>query len=263
MEDYSQLDVSLEGDVLRIAFDRPEKRNAINGAVSDELARVFRDTQGTDARVVVLTGNGEAFSAGGDLEWLQERVSDPPYSVHNPETIIKDMLNLDRPIIARLNGDTIGLGATLALFCDIAIASEDARIGDPHINAGLAAGDGGAVIWPLLTSMNKAKELLMTGKLLSAEEAVELGLINYAVPSDELDETVDEMIDELASGPQTAIRYTKLALNTWLEQGVNSVLRQSLALERLSQRHPDHEEAVDAFLNRREPKFPSGRKSDE
>ncbi len=112
-------------------------------------------------------------------------------------------------MIAKVNGDATGLGATLALFCDIVMLSEDARIGDPHVNVALVAGDGGAVIWPLLTSLNKAKELLMTGELLSAEEAKELGLVNHVVPADELDNATDEMVEKLATGPQTAIRYTK------------------------------------------------------
>jgi len=123
----------------------------------------------------------------------------------------------------------------------------------------LVAGDGGAVVWPLIVGLQTAKEFLMTGKMVTGAEAADIGLVNEALPSDELDERVDEVIDELASGPQVAIRYTKVALNEWLHLRVDNVLRESLALEAVSQRHPDHAEAVDAFLEGREPDFPSGR----
>lgn len=240
---------------MRIAIDRPEKRNAINGEVHESLADVFADVNNTSTRVVVLTGNGKAFSAGGDLEWLQER--DIPHSFYTSESIVKNMLMLDRPIIAKVHGDAIGLGATIALFSDLIVAQEDAKIGDPHVNAGVVAGDGGAVIWPNLVSMCRAKEFLLTGKIVDASKAEDIGLINYALPDEEFEEKVNELVQELTSGPQIAIRYTKLALNKHLETDVNAILRESLALERLSMYHDDHEEAVEAFLEGREPDFPS------
>jgi enoyl-CoA hydratase len=163
-------------------------------------------------------------------------------------------------VSAKIDGDATGFAATLALLSDVTIASEDATVGDPHVNAGLVAGDGGAVVWPMLVGMNRAKELLMTGELLDAQRAAEIGLINRAVPADELDEEVGELVDRLANGPQVAIRYTKRALNTWLELGVDAVLRQSLALEAMSQQHPDHREGIDAFREGRRPEFPSSRR---
>lgn len=266
MQEYEHLDVSLDGDVLTIALDRPENLNAVNDPLHAELAAVFRDAYDTDARVVVLTGNGDAFSAGGDIQWMKDNVDNPENfleTAREGEEIIESIVNLEKPVIAKVNGDATGLGATLALFCDIVMMSEDARIGDPHVKVALVAGDGGAVIWPLLTSLNKAKELLMTGDLISAEEAKDLGLVNHVVPADELDERTDEMVDKLASGPQIAIRYTKKALNGWLEHGNNIALSRGLALEAAGQQHPDHEEAVDAFLEKRRPNFPSGRDPDE
>lgn len=269
MRDYEYLDLSIDDDVLTIAFDRPDVMNAIKSEVHKELTYVFKDAYEADARVVVLTGNGPAFSAGGDLEGMKDDIENPdptvaPFadSVREGEEIIEDLVNLEKPIVAKVNGDAIGLGATLALFCDIVIASEDARIGDPHISAGLVAGDGGAVIWPLLTNVHFAKEFLMTGDLLTAEEAAEAGLINRAVPAEELDAEVDEMVHKLATGPQLAIQYTKMAINKWVQNGVTDILRESIALEAISSQHPDHEEAVDSFLERRTPHFPSGRDPD-
>lgn len=260
--DYRDLTVDRDGDVLHIAFDRPESMNAITERMHSELSTVFRDAADADARVVVLTGEGDAFSAGGDLDWLSACAEDPSKFravVQEGERTIRDLLAVDKPVIARINGDATGFAATLALLSDVTIASEDATIGDPHVNAGLSAGDGGAVVWPLLVGMNTAKELLMTGELLEATEAAELGLINRSVPPADLDDEVAALVDRLANGPQVAIRYTKRALNTWLELGVDAVLRQSLALEAMTQQHPDHREGLDAFREGRRPEFPSSR----
>jgi len=266
MDDYENLEVTLADDVLTVAFDRPDRLNAVNDPLHAELADVFRAAYDVeDARVVVLTGNGDAFSAGGDIGWMQDNVDDPENfqkTMREGEEIIESVVNLEKPVVAKVNGDATGLGATLALFCDIVLMSEDARIGDPHVKVALVAGDGGAVIWPLLTSLNKAKELLMTGDLVSAEEAHDLGLVNHVVPADDLDARTDEMVAKLASGPQPAIQYTKKTLNAWLELGTNLALTQGLALEGVGQQHPDHQEAVDAFLEERRPNFPSGRDPD-
>jgi len=263
--DYETLEVGIEGredDVFRVALDEPERMNVVDGTMHAELARVFREAYDADVRVVLLTGTGDAFSAGGDVGWMEEWVEDPEVfreTTREGEEIIESLVNLEVPVIARVNGDAVGLGATLALHCDIVIASEDARIGDPHVQVGLAAGDGGAVIWPLLTSFNRAKEYLMTGELIPAPEAEEMGLVNHAVPPADLDDTVEERIETLASLPQPAVRYSKMAANAWLDLGVEQVLRESLALEGLSARTPDHEEAVTAFLEGRDPNPPSAR----
>jgi enoyl-CoA hydratase len=265
MGSYDHLAVSIDDDVMTIAFDRPEDLNAVNDPLHAELAEVFREAYDTEVRVVVLTGNGEAFSAGGDIQWMEDNLEHPEnfqQTIREAEEIIEGITNLEKPIVGKVNGDATGLGATLALFCDIVMMSEDARIGDPHVKVALAAADGGAVIWPLLTSMNKAKEYLMTGDLMSAEEAVDLGLVNYAVPPAELDDRTDEMVEKLATGSQPAIRYTKKTLNAWLEFANDLALTRGLALEATGQQHPDHEEAVAAFLEKRRPNFPSGRDPD-
>jgi enoyl-CoA hydratase len=267
-EAYDQLDVALDGDVFRITFDKPNQYNAIRPEVHEELADVFRDANRSDARVVLLTGRGDAFSSGGDIERMQKRIDDPeqyPFeeSIRQAETVIRDIVTLDQPFVAKVNGDATGLGATLALLADISVMSAEARIGDTHVKAGYVAGDGGAIIWPLLVGVNRAKEFLMTGKLIDAQEAEEMGLVNYVVPPAELDEKTEAVVDELASGPQLAMQYTKRAINGWLELGVNNVLRDGLAHEAISQQQPDHEAAVKAFLEGEEPDFPSGRSSDD
>jgi enoyl-CoA hydratase len=267
MSEYAHIDTEVRGDVFRIALDRPDEMNAVNGQLHEELSYVFRDAQEADTRVVVVTGNGPAFSAGGDFEWMQETVENPEAwgekIMTEAQRFLRDLVQIEQPVIARVNGDAVGFGATLALFCDIVIATEDTRFGDPHVNVGLVAGDGGAVIWPLLTSLNKSKELLMTGDLISASEAKDLGLVNEVVPAEELDDAVDEMVEKLATQPQVALRFTKQALNQWLEMAMNLTLRDSLAMEGISIQHPDHAEAVDALMSDRRPEFESARGPEE
>jgi enoyl-CoA hydratase/carnithine racemase len=168
---------------------------------------------------------------------------------------IHTILAVEQPIIAALNGDAIGMGATVALLCDIVIASEEARIGDPHVRMGLVAGDGAAAIWPLLVGVNKAKEMLMMGDLISAQEAERLGLVNRVVPHQEVMSTAMEIATHLAQGAAKAIRWTKLCVNKRLKEDVNLVLDTSLALEWLTVATEDHHEALQSFLDKRPPRF--------
>jgi enoyl-CoA hydratase len=265
MREYDHLDVSQEGDVFRIAFDNPDKQNPINGHVHEELSHVFREATVSDAKVVVLTGNGDAFSAGGDIDWMQECIEDTwewDKGVTEHVRIYEDILSCGKPIVARVNGNAVGAGINFALICDIVVATEDAKLGDVHVNAGLAAGDGGQVIFPFLTDIHTAKEMLMTGKIVTGKEAEEMGLVNYAVPADELDDKVDEVIDELRDGPQLAMQYTKLMVNQLIKNALNTNMLSGLSLEALNQKYPDHEEAVDAFRNGRRPDFPSANEDD-
>lgn len=261
---YEKLDVEIKGkddDVFWIQLDNGDL-NLVDGGMHEELADVFRKAYESETRVVVLTGKGEAFSGGGDINWMQEWIDSPEYFedvAREGEEIIESLVNLEKPIIARLNGDATGLGANMALCCDIVIATDNSKIGDPHVKVGLAAGDSGAVIWPLLIGLNNAKEFLMTGKLIQAKEAEEIGLINHSVSEDELDDKVDELVDQLASLPQPAVRYSKMAANKWLQEGVQSILRESLALESMSARSADHKEAVEAFIEGRTPEPPEAR----
>jgi enoyl-CoA hydratase len=162
---------------------------------------------------------------------------------------------LEKPIIAKLNGPTMGLGATVALFCDVIIASEKAMIADPHVKVGLAAGDGGCVIWPLLVGICRAKELLMTGDSLSAKDAERMGLINRAVPPEELDRAVAELANRLAGGPLQAINATKMSINKSLKFFVDLILDTSVAMEGHTFYTNDFIEAINAFKEKRAPLY--------
>ena len=257
-EDYKTISFKREGKVLTVTLNRPDVLNAVNGDLHTELSHVFYDVATDPADIIVLTGAGRAFCAGGDIDWMQSGVDDPlgfDTVVFEAKKIIFGLLDCEKPIICRLNGDAVGLGATIALFCDIIIASDSARIGDPHVSVGLVAGDGGAVIWPQLIGYARAKEYLMTGKLMTAEDAVVMGMINHAVPASELDEATDRMVSRLASGAAQAIRWTKVSVNIGLKQLAHSIMDTSLAYESLSNRSKDHQEAVNAFREKRRPVF--------
>ena len=257
---YKLIKVEKGNKIAVLTLNRPEALNAINAELHTELEDIFADmARDDDINVVVLTGAGRAFCAGGDVKGMDARQFDDPLKARVPlrygKRLIHNMIEVEQPIVAAVNGDAVGLGATLALFCDIIIASEKARFGDPHVRVGLVAGDGGAVIWPLLCGVAKAKEYLMTGDLISAAEAERIGLINHVVPPGEVMPKAMELAHRLANGPTRAIRWTKLACNKRLRDEVNLVLDTSLAVETISMLTEDHREAARAFVEKRSPKF--------
>jgi enoyl-CoA hydratase len=229
---YKNILVERDGNILRVTLNRPERLNAVTPEMHAELSTIFADIRKDDeAQVVTLTGAGRGFCAGADLKApIPDKETADRIFVEGRD-IITTILEVDKPIITGLNGPAAGLGATLALFADIVIASDRARIGDTHVKVGLAAGDGGAVIWPLLVGVNKAKELLMTGEVIDAQEALRIGLVNRVVPHEKLDETVMEMARRLASGDTMAIQFTKKAINQYVKWMVNQVFDYSLLLE--------------------------------
>lgn len=256
---YQTLEFAYRGRVLTITLNRPEKLNAVDAVMHEELARVFVDASSDpDSDIVVLTGAGRAFSSGGDIGWMQEMIDDPARfekTAREGKQIVYTLLDCEKPVIAKLNGHATGLGATIALFCDVIFAAENAKIGDPHVSVGFVAGDGGAVIWPQLIGFARAKEYLMTGDLLSASRAAEIGLINHAVPADDLDARVDAFADKLAAGATKAILWSKMSVNIALKKLAHSMMDASLAYEALSNISPDHQEAVNAFREKRQPVF--------
>ena len=258
-ESYNAITAERRDRILTLTMNRPEQLNAIDEELHGELARIFYDVAGDEETdVVVFTGAGSAFCAGGDLDWIDRMHGDPrafARTVWEGKRVINSLLDIEQPVIARLPGHAIGLGCTLALFCDIIYAADTAKIGDPHVSVGLVAGDGGAVIWPQLIGYARAKEYLMTGDLLTAAQAAEIGLINHAVPADQLDDAVNAMADRLAGGATNAIRWTKAAVNLGLKQVANAVLDTAFNFEAMSQMTQDHKIATQAFLNREKPKF--------
>ncbi|MDR5804854.1 enoyl-CoA hydratase-related protein [Caballeronia sp. LZ001] len=261
-ENYRNLTVTLEGKVATVTLNRPDAYNAVDIALHDELERVWLDLD-RDERVgaIILTGAGKAFSAGGDLKGMAKRAGTPENfrrSLGIPaqtRRLWQNMLEVTPPIIAAVNGDAMGLGATLALMCDITVMSETARIADSHVKVGLVAGDGGAVIWPLLVGASCAKEMLMRGRAVNGKEAREMRLVNHAVPAEQVLKEARAIAEELVALPRWAVAWTKLAVNKQIKAQLNQVLDTSIALEVLTLATDDHREAAAAFLEKRRPDF--------
>lgn len=259
-ERYRCIKVDKRDRIATVTLNRPESLNAINDALHHELITIWLDlADDEEVNAIVLTGAGKAFCAGGDVKGMatgtflggKGRLTTPAHG----RRIIQNMLEVEQPIIAAVNGDAMGLGANLALLSDVIVASETARIADTHVKVGIVAGDSGAVIWPLLIGPARAKEFLMRGTMLTGSEAAKIGLVNYAVPGAEVPAKALEIARELADGPTWAIRWTKLSVNKWLKQQVNLILDASLAYEMVTFTTEDHREATRAFVEKRKPSF--------
>ncbi|MDP9142098.1 MAG: enoyl-CoA hydratase-related protein [Pseudomonadota bacterium] len=259
LPDYKTIVLSRKGRLLTLTLNRPDAMNAVNLAMHEELAQVFVFAAADPhSDVVVLTGAGRAFSAGGDLDHVRHNAENPHLfdeEVRLAKRIVFAMLDLDKPLVCRLNGHAVGLGATLALFSDVIFAAETAKIGDPHVAIGLVAGDGGAVIWPQRIGLCRAKEYLLTGELLTAKKAEEIGLINHCLPVAELDAAVDAFAERLLAGSRNAIRWTKVLLNMELKRVATAVIDAGIAYEAVAQRSPDHREGIKALAEKRKPVF--------
>jgi enoyl-CoA hydratase len=256
---YTRFEFERLGRILTARIAAPGKVNAVDGALHHELAHVFSDLQADrDSDLVVLTGKGRAFCAGGDFDWFAEQIAEPARFRDigfEAKRIVTSLLELEKPLICRLNGAAAGLGATIALLCDVIVADEAAMIGDPHVKVGLVAGDGGAVIWPALIGMARAKEYLLTGDLLTGAEAARIGLVNHAVPADALDAKVADIAAKILANPRHAVRWTKLVMNQPLKQLAIQSMDASIAYETLSNMTADRAEAVAAMRERRPPKL--------
>lgn len=259
-EKYQHIHVALDDGVATVTMNRPEALNSANPAMHRELEDVWVDIAADERiRSVVLTGAGKAFSAGGDVKGMADRAGTPEGFRHalrapaHTRKLWQNMLEVGPPIVAGINGDAVGFGCTLALFCDITVMSETARIGDSHVKVGLVAGDGGAVIMPLLIGASHAKDLLMRGKLLNGVQAREMRLVNYAVPQDQVLAEAQQIARELADLPGWAVRWTKLSVNKRLKDQLNLVLDTSIAYEMLTMQSRDFASATRAFAEKRKP----------
>jgi enoyl-CoA hydratase len=267
-DDYQYLTFARrEHGVLLITLNRPEKYNAVDEAMHGELARVWKDVSADPAtRVAVVTGAGKAFSAGGDLEMI-ERIAGRHDRVEamlsEMSDLVYNLINCEKPVVSAINGVAVGAGLAVALLADISICAEDALLGDGHTRLGVAAGDHAAIIWPLLAGFAKARYYLLTGEMLSGVEAERIGMVTKAVPRDETLPEALRVAQTLATGPQTAIRWTRRALNNWL-RAAGPIFDQSAAYEMLSFMAPDVLEGAAALREKRAPRFPSaaGQSSD-
>ena len=212
-----------------------------------------------DIRVIALEGAGKRFAVGGDVKRMATGANDKNWlsrssGIHAVARMYRLMSAVDQPIIASLNGDAVGAGATLALHCDMIVASDGARIGDPHVLRGLVPSVG-AYVWPLHVPINIAKEYLLTGDLMSIEEAFRLGIVNHIYPKDELHRATAELAERLSKIAPNAVRWTKRLLNQSLNQRLVEGMDSGVAHEILTFKTEDHIEGAVAFVERRPPEF--------
>jgi enoyl-CoA hydratase/carnithine racemase len=243
-----QLTVTSDGPVRIVTLNRPESLNAVSPDMQRSLISVWSQLAADrEARAVVLTGAGKAFSAGGDMDNFlvqHEDVERRRASLRNARRLADEMVGFHLPVVAAVNGPAIGLGATLAILSDIVVMSEKSYLADTHVLVGLVAGDGGAAFWPLLTGLLRAKELLLLGSRVSPQEAVGLGLANRVVPAEQLMTEAMDLAKRLAALPPQAVQDTKRSLNIHLKTAMGSVLDFSLATESESFGSPEVAEAV-------------------
>jgi enoyl-CoA hydratase len=256
---FETIALARSGRLLTITLNRPDVLNAVDQQMHEDLIDVLdfvAKDRGSD--VIVLTGAGRAFSAGGDLEHMAATAAQPELfdrDALRAKRIVYAMLDLEKPLICRLNGHAVGLGATLALLCDVIFAAGSAKIGDPHVSIGLVAGDGGAFIWPQRIGFARAKEYLMTGDLIPAKKAEEIGLINHCVPAVELDDAVAAFCQRLLNGSTNAIRWTKVLVNLELKRLAHATMDPGIAYEAVTVRSADYRDAVAALRDKRTPTF--------
>lgn len=244
---------STSDGICTVKINRPDKLNAMNMDVARELVSVFEEIgQNQEIRVVVLRGEGDrAFSAGADIEYMSNITPDESVEYAKLGQLVTNTVELVRqPTIAAINGFALGGGCELAMSCDIRIASENAKLGQPEVTIGIPPGWGGTQRLMRIVGIAKAKELVYTGKMIRASEAKEMGLVNHVVPLESLDEECMKMAHQIAQNSAMGVQMSKVSIN----KGRNADLDTGLAVELLAWRncftHPDRKERMTAFVNR-------------
>ncbi|AWS42871.1 enoyl-CoA hydratase/isomerase family protein [Streptosporangium sp. 'caverna'] len=259
MKNYEKLKTDWVADgVLRIVISEPRRLNAVDMTGHRELAEIWRDVDRDDeVRAVVIRGEGEAFSAGGDLSMIEEMMRDHGTRMRvftEARDIVYNVLNCSKPVVSAIQGPAVGAGLAVALLADISVAGRTARIIDGHTRLGVAAGDHAAIIWPLLCGLAKAKYHLLLCEPVTGEQAEAMGLVSLCVDDDQVHDKAVEIATRLAGGSAEAIRLTKYALNNWLRLAGPS-FDASLAMEFLNFTGPDVAEGVRALREKRPPNF--------
>ncbi|MEO7429685.1 MAG: enoyl-CoA hydratase-related protein [Acidimicrobiales bacterium] len=251
MYELAGIDVRADGPVRVVTLNRPETLNAFTEDFHATFVDLWTHIDGDDdVRAVLLTGAGKAFSAGGSYQDFEHRRVDLAVrrrSLRLARRLADEMLNVAVPVVAAVNGPAVGLGCTVTTLCDIVFMADTAFLADTHVSVALVAGDGGAVTWPAMTSLLRAKQYLLTGDRLYAADAVTLGLANFAVPADRLMEEALAFAHRLAAQPPQAVQETKAILNQHLRANAVRALGYGLATESQSHDMPEYEAAAESL----------------
>lgn len=246
------IEVAADGPLRIITLNRPENLNATNHELHQGIADIWPQIDADpEARVVVLTGAGRAFSAGGDFTYLDELTKDAALrkqTLVDGRNIVTRMVRSRVPIVAAVNGPAVGLGCSLVALSDVAFMAESAHLADPHVLIGLVAADGGPITWPLLTSLMLAKEYALTGDRIPAKRAAEIGLVNHVVPDDEVMDQALACARRIAALPQQAVEDTRRVINLHLERAVLATLDYALGAEEKSFDSPELRANLDKVL---------------
>ena len=253
-----------DGPVVTLTMNQPAQRNPLTGntAVSEFLAAIDRIHDDRQARCVILTGNGPSFSAGGDIREMKRQASPDVSEMdirhdyrRGIQRVTLSLFNLEVPVIAAVNGHAIGAGLDLACMCDIRIASEKAKFAASFIKVGIIPGDGGAWLLPRIVGMSRAAELVLTGDMIDAPQALACNLVSRVVPHDALMTSARELAGRITQHASHSVRLTKRLLREGMRSPFETVLELSAVFQAVCHKTPDHSEAVDAFLEKRAPRF--------
>lgn len=259
MREYSGLTLERrDNGVLLVTICGRDKVNSLNEQDHRDLTRIWRDIDDEPSvRVVVITGEGRAFSAGGNLEMEQRLAGDfglIAETMEDARALVRNIIECDKPIISAINGPAAGAGLAVALLADISVIGDDVQLTDGHVRIGLTAGDHAALVWPLLCGIAKAKRYLMTPERLDGATAAEIGVVSMSTPDEAVLDEAMRIADDMAQGSDSAIRWTKRSLNHWLRQAMPT-FEASLGWETLGLFGPDFKEGIDSMVEKRKPQF--------
>ena len=255
---YQFLKLEKEYPLAYITINRPEVMNALSNALTEELGQAFAEVENDEkVRVLIITGEGKkAFMAGADIKEVQER----DFVLGRKQTrrrqeVLNMLPEMPIPVIAAINGFALGAGIEIALACTLRIASDNARLGSPEVPLGIIPGDGATQRLPRLIGFGRAMEMVLTARMVPADEAYQIGLVNKVVPQENLMDEVKKLANLLASKPPLALQYAKEAVNRSMEVGIYEGLAHESYLHALACASEDKKEGVAAFLEKRDANF--------